>query len=77
MKPKAAIPSLALLAQAILSFSFCAARPHAHGRHSHDGRMQYVAERYPVSSGSNLIFNSAAVTLGEMYIIVEICDRKR
>jgi hypothetical protein len=66
MKPKAAIPSLALLAQAILSFSFCAARPHAHG-HSHDDRVHYAAEKYTVSSGSNLIFNSAAVKWGEIY----------
>lgn len=65
MKPKAAIPSLAFVAQAILFFPFCTARPHAHG-HSHDGRLRHAVGNYTASSGSSLTFHSAAATWGEM-----------
>lgn len=65
MKPKAVMPSLGLIAQVILSFPFCAGRPHAHG-HSHDDRIRHAVRNNTASSGSGLISHSAAATWGEI-----------
>ena len=64
MKPKAVIPSLGIITQAILSLPFCSGRPHAHG-HSHDGRFRYVVGNFTASSGSSSNSHSAVTTWSE------------